>query len=71
MKIWLRNLINLIIVLMAIFGWAIGYWFGKESVKDEVIWLPSSPTDLSAPVERTLPLRPLSEAGFRQTDLGA
>ena len=71
MKIWLRNLINLIIVLMAIFGWAIGYWFGKESVKDEVIWLPSNPADFSAPGERKLPLRPLSEAGFPQIDLVA
>jgi len=71
MKNWLRNLINLVIVLMALFGWAVGYWFGKESVKDEVIWLPSSPADLSAHDERKLPLRPLSEAGFQQIDLGA
>ena len=71
MRNWLRNLINLVIVLMALFGWAVGYWFGKESVANEVIWLPSSPTDLSAPAERTLPVRPVSEAGFQQADLGA
>lgn len=50
---WLRTILNLIIVLMALFGWAVGYWFGKESVKDEVIWLPSlyeaSPTETEAP----------------------
>lgn len=50
---WLRTILNLIIVLMALFGWAVGYWFGKESVKDEVIWLlplyDTSPTETEAP----------------------
>jgi len=51
---WLRTILNLIIVLMALFGWAVGYWFGKESVKDEVIWLlplyDTSPTETEAPI---------------------
>ncbi len=63
---WLRTILNLIIVLMALFGWLVGYWFGKESVKDEVIWLlplyDTSPTESKPPKEK----KPRLQDGVRR-----